>query len=149
MILPQNPILPDIAERIRGYMNEIQQDWGNHPTEVARIAERAGAIPLVLDAGGFYALRPDGTVVEISWDTPESAVAIHSARLRDIALKGGSERYPALLKLLPQRPSDSMPCPQCGGSGTHPMAVAAGIENLVCWCGGFGWIPHDWEEASP
>lgn len=149
MTASREPLPPELKASVEGYLQRVAQDWAGHPAEVGQIAAQVGAIPLLLDAGGFFALRPDGTVVEVGWERPEVAAPVSSARLRDVALRAAVKRYPELAQLLPSRESDSVPCPQCGGSGTHPMALAAGIDNLVCWCGGFGWIPGYWGETPP
>jgi len=139
----------DVAETIKHHLANVRHDWADNAMRVGEIAASVRALPLTLDFGGFCGLQADGTFVEVLWDSPGEVRALGSARIRDIALKVGSERYPVLATLLPARPAEAHVCPHCGGSGIHPLAAAAKVDNLVCWCGGLGWIPEEWDEAPP
>lgn len=138
----------DVADAVRRHIDEVRQDWADHPFGVGDIASHHGLLPLSLDMGGFAALKSDGTVVVVVWD--EEPVIEHpvvSVKERDICLYVGSKRYPILARLLPERDPGSRVCPICEGTGKHPLAVQARIDNLLCSCGGFGWLPDSWEST--
>jgi hypothetical protein len=137
-----------IGEAVEEHLAHVREEWSRDPSGVGEVAAEVGALPLILDFGGFCGLRRDGTFIEVPWDEPARATEVTSHRMRDTALKSGSERYPFLAALLPRRSSNARTCPQCGGTGVHPLAATSGA-NIVCWCGGLGWIPDYWEEDPP
>lgn len=136
----------DIAEVIRRHVASVREDWAQDPLRMGEIAARIGMLPLMSDFGGFCGISPEGNFVAVMWDSPEEPQEIKSARTRDIALHLGCARYPVLASLLPRRPEDARLCPECGGSGRHPLAVTANAANVLCWCGGLGWIPESWND---
>jgi hypothetical protein len=138
-----------VAELLAQGIANVREEWAIDRAGVGDVASRVGVLPLMLDFGGFCGIKADGTFVEVAWDSPDEPREVTSPRIRDTALKIGSERYPFLAELLPVRPPNARRCPQCGGSGIHPLALAADGANIVCWCGGLGWIPDDWEEPPP
>jgi hypothetical protein len=101
----------DVEAEVRGLIQNVSRDWAGHPMGVAEIASRLGLLPLLLDMGGFIALKGDGTLISIVWDDPNTERPITSARERDIALSVGSERYPVFKQLLPKRKPDAGACP--------------------------------------
>jgi len=64
--------------------------------------------------------------------------------LRFLALITGSERYPELASLCPQRTSNDRDCPSCGGTGRLlELEALTGVvtKHIRCYCGGIGWLP--------
>jgi hypothetical protein len=53
----------------------------------------------------------------------------------------GSRKYPELAVLIPARPHDAPDCHFCKGTGREPMSEQLKLENIVCYCGGLGWLP--------
>jgi len=131
-------ISSELGARINARLKELPE-FSGHPMGVADLATKLGALPLLLDMGGLYGLRPNGDVVSIAWDAEEDAKIETDPRIVDIALFAGSERYPELAPLLPVRTSTSPVCPHCGGTGV-PRAVAEypALRNIRCWFGGLG-----------
>jgi hypothetical protein len=138
-------ITPELARHMELYLANLQKDWGEHPSGVVSSAERIGVVPLMLDWSGYFGLRSDGALLSVPYESPTGASVELSARIRDIALKVGSKRYPALKGLLPKRTPQSQPCPYCRGTGVEPLSACSTIKNVTCWCGGLGWIPDYWE----
>ena len=60
-------------------------------------------------------------------------------RMRNVALYQGSLTYPELKSLIPARPADAKDCPYCAAKGFDPSSL--GKQNIVCYCGGLGWVP--------
>ena len=136
--------IPDsLASWIRERMGHLETEWTD--AEVVRLATRLGGLPLLLDMGGLYALRPSGEVVSIDWDEREQVAVEEDPRIVDIALARGSKRYPQLLPLLSQRSPETPDCPHCKGTGV-PTQFADNpvLRGIACWCGGLGFTPTTW-----
>lgn len=143
--LPQS-----IVSWIRERISLLESEWPD--PEVVRLAKRLGGLPLLLDMGGLYALRPSGEVVSIDWDGREEPTVEQDPRIIDLVLAQASRRYPELRPLLPQRSPDTPDCRHCDGTGV-PTQFAnnpALRESISCWCGGLGFIPTSWaEDCTP
>lgn len=55
-------------------------------------------------------------------------------------------KYPELKLLIPQRPVDALECPECEGSGGFGHLDPA-VRDVICSCGGLGWVPKDLNES--
>jgi hypothetical protein len=104
-------------------------------------ALRHRVLPLFSDFMGCWAVDMAGQLVFFSWDAPEeikpvSDHPVHAAGTH-AALGYGSARFPALKMIRPVRPADAVPCTSCDGTGRMPEVP----ENIVCACGGLGWLP--------
>lgn len=128
-----------IAERVREY--DIPSD--EIFNRAIKAALEIGALPILSDAGGIFALRPDGEIISILWDEPEKMRVESDQRIRNIALQQGSEKYPELKELVSARPDNAQTCPHCQGTGVEPFSAKHNIGNVVCYCGGLGWIPKE------
>jgi hypothetical protein len=122
-------------------MSEFLSDPAPDPLRLREVVARFGALPLCLDLGGCTALRSDGEIISFAWDAPYGLKVEDDLRLRNAALYQGSRKYPELAVLVPARPPTARDCPHCGGSGASPLALQVGAENMVCFCGGLGWLP--------
>ena len=113
-----------------------------HP-EIATFVDTLHALPLYADWGGGVAIRPDGELIGFLWDEPQSIKVETDPHLRFLALVTGSERYPELAPLSPQRSSNDRDCPLCKGTGEVDGLKEHGIDTNVvrCYCGGAGWLP--------
>ena len=104
-------------------------------------AARHNVLPLLNDFMGCWALTVEGDIVFFSWDAPE---VLDPTSDRPVDLLGahvaralGNRRYPALAGIAPQRTPDAVSCESCDGAGHIPGAP----DNLLCACGGLGWLP--------
>jgi len=104
-------------------------------------AERDRVIPLFNDFEGCWALAMSGQLVFFGWEGPSDLQAVSDNPVdllgSHVALAVGSRRYPALKGIRPERKAESIPCTSCDGSGR----IAGAPENLICACGGLGWMP--------
>jgi hypothetical protein len=107
------------------------------PMGLRKIAADLQALPLMLDMGGCFAVRCNGEVISFAWDTPAEVRVEKDPRIRNIVFFQGSQKYPSLRFLILPRLADAVDCPQCGG--TRKMDIP--IKDLVCYCGGLGWVP--------
>ena len=122
------------------------EDYLAHPQEgggeLLRFAHLHRVLPLWTDWVGCIALRPTGQLVFFAWDDPEKVEPVraaddHDRRMVHAARAEGSRRFPGISGLAPVRDAGARVCPSCGGSGK----LAAGPDNVVCECGGLGWVP--------
>jgi hypothetical protein len=128
----------------RDVLETLLAGFRGMPTEL-RVAGRHGALPLMTDFMGCWALTMSGQLAFIPHDAPEGLELVtdrpHPAEATGIrvALAVGSRRYPALASIQPVRPADAVACAACDGTGRLP----GWPENLLCACGGLGWLPRD------
>jgi hypothetical protein len=134
------PLSSDLSAWINEAIKAFQH--GNESKEwLAKRVKEVDALPLVLDMGGSYAIRANGDLVEFAWDEAGDAVQLDDHRLINAALFQGSLKYPQLACLIPARPVGVRDCSHCGGTGKLSVAMQRGLENLICYCGGVGWLP--------
>lgn len=138
-----------VSRAVRNQIDRVGSTLASDSSNVDQIPAPADMLPLMFESGGFYGLRPDGQLVAVSWDSPDKPEDVVSLRLRDIALRAGTQSYPFLATLLPTRLPSSRTCAMCGGTGKGPLEGRSGSESILCWCGGFGWIPDYWEDDDP
>jgi hypothetical protein len=109
--------------------------------EAHAAAQRHRVLPLFNDFMGCWALDMGGQLVFVPWDAPEELHPVSDrpvdAAGAHVALGYGSVRFPALAMIRPVRPADAVPCTSCDGTGR----LTGMPENVVCACGGLGWLP--------
>ncbi len=126
-----------IAEFVAG-----SEAWPEIWAEARTTIARQRLLPLLYHWNGFYALNQDGQVVYLN--DVEAVFVEQRERFRNIALFTGSRRYPEIQALVVIRPPDAIDCTHCGGTGQVILPdTIAHITNIVCYCGGLGWVPHD------
>ena len=104
-----------------------------------KYVEEARLLPLYSDMGGFYGLTRSRQIVECEWDGAEEPQIVNDPRIINVALFQGAMLYPPLRALLPSRPDDAVVCKMCNGTGR--VDLPQHIRNIVCYCGGAGWLP--------
>jgi hypothetical protein len=114
---------------------------GKDPAEAVAAAQKYRLLPLWKDFGGCILLRSDGELLSFGWDTPTRLEPIPDTEpdrgMVHAARGWASRRFPTVQGLAPQRGAESKVCPGCKGTGQ-----LLGIpDNIVCACGGLGWIP--------
>ncbi len=132
-----------IEELLHRYVSTAPDPETPEPERIRTIAAKIGALPLVTDMGGLYALRPDGEIISVAWDDDEPPRSERDPRIRNAMLFQGSKRYPELAALVPNRPEQAIDCPHCSGTGVVRIEghEPEEIPSLICYCGGLGWIP--------
>jgi hypothetical protein len=119
-------------------LKQFLADSSPDPLSLRKLAAEIQALPLVADMGGCYAIRCNGDIVSFAWDSPGELRLEEDPRIRNMAIFQGSKKHPALRALVPPRPADARDCPHCGGRGALPAPMP---ENVICYCGGLGWVP--------
>jgi hypothetical protein len=126
-----------ISERIRNYVS-----LPSHGLEEAiSVALSIEALPLYLDVGGVFAVKPTGEIVVISSDEPHTLRIEDDPRICNIVFFQGSKKYPELSELVLSKPINAQLCPYCKGTGIAPTPPGVSGDQFVCYCGGLGWIP--------
>ncbi len=136
----------EFADKLGELIDNVTMDWEGHASGVGELAAQLDALPLLVDVGGFIALKRDGRLVQVDWDSPRVEVALPTIRHRDLALISGARRYGDLAALCPQRTTNSRTCRYCSGTGVAPQSLGSTGAPIVCWCGGLGWTPSTWSE---
>lgn len=122
---------------------ELLEDTTEAMSRVAELVTREVALPLLLDAGGVFALRTDGAVLAIDWCG--NSRVVNSQHERDVAIVAGARRYDFLQRFVPSRGPADLICKECGGTGVHPLDTLSADVTFGCACGGLGFIPATWE----
>jgi len=125
---------------IENLIGQFLADSSPDPNGLRQVTSRSHVLPLLLDMGGCFAVHPNGQMISFCWDTPDELRVEADPRIRNMAIYAGSEKYPALREFVPTRPTDAVQCPYCQGKGKPPESGL--IDNLRCYCGGLGWLPH-------
>jgi hypothetical protein len=120
-----------VSRLIAGLSRDQSYSAGTHSV-------RLSALPVGVSMWADYSLRPNGEVVIVGEDLDHPDVdTIYTGRLRVLSvLVWGSERYPELRELLPEREPGATNC-LCL---PHPNLFGPG--KLICQeCCGVGWLP--------
>jgi hypothetical protein len=125
-----------ISKEIEKFINEKSPKYA--PLWSRECSKKFNAVPVMMDIGGVFGIRPDGVVVSTLWDDPNQVQIETEARIINIIYFAASKKFPSLASLAPQRTEKSKTCPHCNGSGSHPGFGGA----VVCYCGGMGWLPE-------
>jgi hypothetical protein len=133
-----------IETRIKEFLNSTEPDQ----LDLRHIAAKLNVLPLLLDMGGCFAIRPEGEIISFAWEEEEDFRVEKDQRIQNTSLYQGSKKYPELTELIPLRSSEDKECPHCKGTGTLAINAELRVENILCYCGGLGWLPKE-DEASP
>lgn len=116
---------------------QFLSDSSADPLGLMEFVKREHALPVCLDMGGCYCIRPSGEVISFAWDKEEDITVEACSRIRNIAYYQGSKKYQPLREFTPTRPPDASTCPSCEGKGE----LSEPFSKVVCYCGGIGWLP--------
>jgi hypothetical protein len=152
-VLKDMNITPELSKRIKAILNEFVANSEPYlikfgePLDLRKVALDLHILPMLLDMGGCYALRPNGEIVSFAWNEPYDLEIENDVLTRNRVLFRGSKKYPELTDLVPGRPADAPDCPRCHGTGIVPCMLEIGLdpEILLCYCGGLGWVPKGYE----
>jgi hypothetical protein len=147
-------ITADLSKRITKLIEDYITESSPDPNNLRQLAANEKVLPLICDWGGVFTINADGDIIlfpfsvnangdftAFPFDNAEEPPRVESdQRIRNIALFGGSKKYPELQDLI-VKPDDARTCPHCGGTGIDPYAAKLNTNAIVCYCGGLGWIP--------
>lgn len=107
------------------------------PDEEGKLARELGALPLGTAELLWFFLHPGGRLLAFNLAVDEVTAEFTDQRDLAFGLRLGSDRYPELEALLPERPNDAIGCVGCDESGW-----AKGNDGTRYACGechGRGW----------
>jgi hypothetical protein len=132
-----------IERRIREYVADQDPRFG----WVRSAVRKFGFLPLYLGWFAVLGIRPDGSLVR--WDNeddPGVLKLLSDSYWERMAVCQGAKKYPELVGLLPERPTEARNCESCKGTG-HLEGLP---PHIICGCGGLGWIiPGEQQGPSP
>ena len=103
-----------------------------------KVASDLQVLPIFTESGGWFGLNLNGDVISASWDAPYQVRVEYDPRIQNLALYNGLKNYPELSELMPVRSAEDVTCPNCNGTGIHPLSEI----GIGCYCGGLGWLPN-------
>lgn len=146
-------ISSSLSKLIRKLIKDYIAKPALEPNDLRRLAAAKTVLPLFVDMGGVFAINSSGDIISFPFSLNASGNMVafpldetdqprveSDPRIRNIALFQGSKKYPELRDLI-VKPDDARVCSGCGGSGIDPAAARLNVDNIVCYCGGLGWIP--------
>ena len=130
----------DLSNRIAELIEDYASKCEAAQPELRKLVTHECVLPLLCDMGGVLAINVSGEIRSFLWDDLLHGQVESDMRIRNLALFQGSKKYPELAALI-EKPKEARVCPHCGGSGKDPYAEKLNADNIVCYCGGLGWIP--------
>jgi hypothetical protein len=141
------PITAEISKTIEETFAAYVTDPEPHvvkfdpPINMRELAAQLRLLPVVLDMGGCYCLQSDGEIFAFTWDEPHKLILETDPRIRNLVLFQAAKKFPALKPLIPPRPATAHDCDSCKGAGVASGFPPELAKDIVCFCGGLGWIP--------
>ena len=130
-----------LAVRVFRRLETILKDPDAFPEWKVEVVRRTSGLPVYADPGGVIVLTLSGDFVGYGWDSAAVTPVVEDIWIA-VALSALGRQYPELRELLPERPDEACPCPDCSGSGW--------LMNGSLFCGqcrGFGWRAEPAEPA--
>jgi hypothetical protein len=124
--------LARVRSALSGRRSDVLETW-------RELARRQGLWPVTNSFESVYAVTRDGQVVASNYDDFRERIPIEDLRERNWLLHEAATRYPELAHLEPRRGPRDPDCTDCRGTGRHPDVPKG--SNIVCYCGGLGWLP--------
>jgi|SRR5215831_19366552 len=117
--------------------------------DMRKLAAELNLLPVMLDMGGCYAIRPDGQIFSFLWDYPYDLRPEDDPRIVNVVFYRASLKYQELAELKPQKPADAQICPVCKGTGDpfFGSELENKYTNISCCCGRLGWLPPDYKTS--
>jgi hypothetical protein len=106
--------------------------------DLREVARLLNALPIFADMSGWIGLRTDGSMIFLNHDSKKTSEDIEP-EWRLIALVNGSEKYPELKSLLPNRLESATDCQECKGTGRFIFESQVYLRAFCGVCSGLGW----------
>jgi hypothetical protein len=133
------------CEKLKEVINELFS--GLNPGDFADpeeycLSQNFRALPIGVSLWAYVFLTPDGEVISTGVEPGELKRSRDNQDLLN-ALVWGTERYPSLATLIPERPKDSSECPLCNGAGEYEVGRHSKQTAICVCCGGLGWVVQE------
>lgn len=127
-----------IEQRIAEFENSEQEPPFSF---VQARARQLHVLPLYVGWTHALAINPELEIIVFSHEDPAKPVRVETElAMKNTALVAGSRRYPELVLLWQARPAGATDCPECSGTGKHPITAKPQFAAILCSCGGAGWV---------
>ena len=103
-------------------------------------ARKRGQIPVYSDFVGVFTIDQAGRGFFAECADLRDQIEITDPKELHVVRWLAAERRPEVAHLRPARGPRDPSCASCGGSG-HPSYAPHTAHNLICECGGSGWMP--------
>lgn len=90
--------------------------------------------------GGSYAITAEAELVDLVWDGQSGSRQLDDPRVVNLLFQG-SPKFPELRVLVPTPAETATTCGQLRREGKFALTKEPGLENMVYYCGGLGWLP--------
>ena len=111
------------------------------PLDMRALAAQLKILPVVLDMGGVMGLRANVEIVYFVWDEPGHLQIERDERIRNLVFFQAAKKFPELEALAPSRPTAARDCEFCHGTGAVLGLAIELSKDVLCFCGGLGWLP--------
>ena len=140
--MPRVELTADLSAYIRERIERFADEASPKEVQFHALHIKAhGALPLYSAWTATAGIRPDGELVSwVTEDWTEGVDEFADPSWVNLALVQGARRYPPLKDAIPARPEGATSCDGCGGAGVIPD-LPENLKNVICRCGGIGWLP--------
>jgi hypothetical protein len=128
----------ELKKEIEKRIEEFIEDEKN-PEYLKYYAEKLKVLPLYNDWTNCLAINAEGEIINFSHEMEQAAKVETDNFWCNMALFQGSKKYPKLAALI-SKPDNTVLCSDCNGSGIFPMSLDSKYKNIICSCGGLGWV---------
>jgi hypothetical protein len=126
-----------MSDALFGRLRELA--WATIGDNADSTIRDSDLVPIEQTQDGWFCLLRGGQVVHV--ETAGKRREIVEARDRATALVGSlARRFPLATWFVPRAEHVDL-CPSCHGSGIAPGVPAPLQAQIVCRCGGLGWVP--------
>ena len=132
-----------IASTLQAYINDPEPKLVklDPPIDLRELAAELRVLPIVLDMGGCYCLRSDSEIFSFIWDESRDLRVEREERIRNLVFFQAAKKFAELEPLTPIRPATAHDCDFCRGTGVVNDLSPELVRNVLCFCGGLGWLP--------
>jgi hypothetical protein len=138
--MPRVDVPAQVAEFIRERIEKFDIEAPRELQWQAGYVREHQALPLYLGWTETLGIRADGLLIR--WSTENEWPGVREfgdSTWVNIALVQGAIRFPQLQSLIPKRPATATTCETCQGTGK--LGLPPEYADVICKCGGIGWIP--------
>ena len=111
-------------------------------SEWHQAARARGQLPVYSDWVGVFTIDRTGRSFFAEYSDLRDQIDVVDPKDQHVVRWLASERHAELSHLTPIRRAEDRTCSGCSGSG-RPSYSPPGADNLICECGGAGWLPVD------
>jgi hypothetical protein len=103
MMVDASRDIPEITVALARFVADITPYviCGEPSFDLRALAKKLQVLPVYLDMGGCFGVRPNSEVVSFTWDEPRCLCPVNVERVRNMVFFRASRKYPELAFLMP------------------------------------------------